>query len=379
MAWAFNFNFPDELSPKSIKTGTQLCQEASIVMSLGGGFQAYFQQNRDGSINNWQMKAMKQVADFCREREAYCYGAKPIPQIALLYSSAAFYRCNKNLFGAMYNELTPLRGVLQALLDTQNSVEIVMEHHLADHMDEYPLIIIPEWKYLDECFKQKLLRYVEKGGNLLLIGPYTAMLFQDELGIMPTGEVLDHTLQWIAQDDFLCGVGGAWQSVRVRDDASVFGTFYANNDLNEPTTPSASIAHFGVGKIAATYFNMGTLYEGSATTVVRDYLNTLVHSLFSTPIVTVSGSHFVDVVVSTLDGKLQVHLVNTAGPHANLRVYTYDEVPPVGPITVQIRCKTEPHSIRSMPKNISMAFAYENGIATVFVERIELYDILIIE
>lgn len=380
MAWAFNFDFPDELSPKSIKTGTQLCQEAAIVMSLGGGFQAYFQQNRDGSINNWQMKAMKQAADFCREREVYCYGAKPVPQIALLYSTAAFYRCNKNLFGAMYNELTPLRGVLQALLDTQNSVEIVMEHHLVGRMDEYPLIVIPEWKYLGESFKQELLRYVEKGGNLLLIGPYTAKLFQDELGVMPTAEVLEHTPQWIAQDDFLCGVGsGAWQSVRVRDDVSVFGTFYANNDLNEPTTPSASITCFGKGKIAATYFNMGAFYENSATTVMRDYLNALVHSLFQNPIVRVSGSHLVDVMVSTLDDKLQVHLVNTAGPHANLRVYTYDEIPPVGPITVQIRCETKPHSIKSMPKNIPLMFTYENGIATVFIERIELYDILIIE
>ena len=48
----------------------QLEREAAVVLALGGGFQAYFQQKRDGSIHDERMPVMGEVAKFCRARQS---------------------------------------------------------------------------------------------------------------------------------------------------------------------------------------------------------------------------------------------------------------------------------------------------------------------
>ena len=50
-------------------------------------------------------------------------------------------------------------------------------------MDEYPIIVVPEWGYLKPRFKKELLIYVETGGKLLLLGPDAAAMFKRPLGI----------------------------------------------------------------------------------------------------------------------------------------------------------------------------------------------------
>ena len=159
-----------------------------MVLALGGGFQAYFQQKRDGSVFDERMPVMADVARFCRARQAVCHHAKQVPQVALLYSTAAYYRHSKALFSPSSGEQNALKGVLQALLETQNSVEILSEHHLTGHMKDYPLIVVPECDYLYPKFKSELVDYVKRGGDLLLIGPKAAALFQPELGVTLEGE-----------------------------------------------------------------------------------------------------------------------------------------------------------------------------------------------
>lgn len=174
MAWSFSTE-PD----RSQKTAVQLQREAAVVLALGGGFQAYFKQKRDGSIYDEQMTVMAEVAKFCRARQAICHRAEAVPQVALLFSTAAHYRKLNGLFPRSFGNLT---SALLTLLESQYSVEVLGEHHLAGRMSQYPLIVIPEWEYLDPQFRNDLLAYVKEGGNLLLIGPKTAALFQADLG-----------------------------------------------------------------------------------------------------------------------------------------------------------------------------------------------------
>ncbi len=170
MAWGF-CGHPKEGGGWSSKTAIQLKQEAAIVLALGGGFQTYYRQKRDGSINGWTMKAMGEVAKFCRARQDVCHRARAVPQIALLYSTAAFYRLNTRLFSPWDGALDDMHGTLMCLLDGQGSVEILNEHNLAGRMDEYPLIVVPDWNYLEPAFAKELVAYVRGGGRLLCVGP----------------------------------------------------------------------------------------------------------------------------------------------------------------------------------------------------------------
>ena len=131
------------------------------------------------------MPVMAEVAKFCRARQAICHHATQVPQVAVLFSTAAHYRKSNGLFA---RDLARISGALQALLEGQQSVEILGEHHLTGRMAEYPLIVVPEWEYLEPKFKDELVAYVKAGGNLLLIGPKTAALFQEQLGVTLEGE-----------------------------------------------------------------------------------------------------------------------------------------------------------------------------------------------
>jgi hypothetical protein len=74
----------------------------------------------------------------------------------------------------MDGQLDPMRGALFALLDSQYSVEVKMEHQIQGNMGDYPVLINPEWTDFKPGFKEELLDYVKNGGHLIVIGPKAA-------------------------------------------------------------------------------------------------------------------------------------------------------------------------------------------------------------
>ena len=368
MAWSF-------AHPAGQKTAVQLEREAAVVLALGGGFQAYFTQKRDGSIRSEQLPVMAEVAKFCRERQAICHHAQPVPQVALLYSTAAHYRESNGLFP---RDLSRIRGTLQALLEGQQSVEVLSEHHLTGHMADYPLIIVPECGYLDSEFTKELVAYVKGGGSLLLVGPQTAAMFQSELGITLKDKPTSAT-RYLAEDEALVPTKGLAQDAALETQAQSFGRLYVSPDFNSPSRPAASIANLGRGKIGATYlsFSQGYIDDRSATT--RAFLNGLVRRLFPQPLVEVTGSSDVDVAVNRLGGKLAINLVNTAGPHADKQTPIHGIIPPVGPLEVLIRTSVKPARITLEPGSLPLAFTQSDGALRLTVPRLDIHRIVVVE
>ncbi|NLX53941.1 MAG: hypothetical protein GXY58_02370 [Planctomycetaceae bacterium] len=368
MAWSFSTH-PERRQ----KTAVQLQREAAVVLALGGGFQAYFKQKRDGSIYDEQMPVMAEVAKFCRARQALCHHAEAVPQVALLYSTAAHYRRVNGLFP---RDPARLCGVLNALLESQLSVEVLAEHHLAGRMSEYPLIVVPEWEYLEPQFKSDLVAYAEGGGNLLLIGPRTAGLFATELAVTLRDAPRPHGPIYLAHHGALTATQGEAQSVELGPAAQPFGALHETGDAASPSQPAASIAPLGHGRIAATYFTLGQTYTSSPTAAARQFLNDLARQLFPDPLVDVAGSADVDVCVARNDGKLLINLVNTAGPHRTQSIL--ESIPPVGPLQVTIRQATRPAKVALEPAGATLPFAYRDGQIQLTVPEIAIHEALVI-
>jgi len=176
MSWSFS------RKTRQQKPAVQLMQEAAIVLAQGGGYQAYFKQDRDGAVRDLaEMDVMAKVARFCRDRQAYCHRSVAVPQIALLYSTAGHYRESPRLFHwAGSNGVAVLRKALTQMLQNQYGVQILSEHHLKGKMSQWPVIIVPGWGYLEPEFRDELADYANAGGCLLLIGPGPAQLFESE-------------------------------------------------------------------------------------------------------------------------------------------------------------------------------------------------------
>jgi len=376
MAWSFAGKWGER--PYSTKTAVQLQQEAAVVLSVGGGFQAYFKQDRDGSIYDWTMNVMAEVAKFCRARQAVCHRAEAVPQVGLIYSGTAHYRKATNLFAPWAGELTPMNGVLRALLESQYSTEVLMEHHLEGRMAEYPLLVVPEWDYLPAKFKRELRDYVGGGGNLLLIGPAAAAMFRKELGVSFRGPAQEKA-QYLEHNGVMAGVRSTWRRAVPGRSAKVIGRLYPKDKPEGKPEVAASVARFGKGRIAATYLNLGEAYVNSKTALFRDFIATLVRELFPEPMVEVQGSHFVDVAVNRINGKLAINLVNTAGPHHDPNIYTFDEVPPVGPLAITIRLPKRPKRITVEPAGTDIAYRFSNGAVRLELPRLEIHDIVVVE
>ena len=384
MSWGFTCSVSDEgmAGCSSIKSVLQLQQEAAVTIALGGGFQVYFKQKRDGSISQWQMKIMKKVSEFCRARQKICHKATPVPQMALLHSTQAFYHNRMSPFFRWNQELKhisfALSGILHSLLASQNVVDIVSEHHLTGKMSAYPLIVVPECEYLDEDFKQELLNYVESGGNLLLIGPAATSLFGEQLNVSFKGQA-EKKENWLEYEGRLCGLKTTSREVELKDIVSEFGKLYLENDIVGESTPAASITDYGKGKIAGVYVNIGECYFHAATSVSRNFLNGLVRELFPESIVEVKGSHSVDVILNRIESKLAVNLINTSGPHGDPNVLVFDEIPETGPLTVSIRVPEVPSNVSIEPGNRQVDYTYNDGKIELTLHSLKIHDIIVVE
>ncbi len=378
MAWSFSGRHAERTW--TTKSVVQLEQEAAVVLALGGGFQAYFQQKRDASICAWQMKLMAEVARFCRERQALCHKAEPVAQIAILYPGSTMYReCPKPFGGWDLDVLRSLKGVLQMLLESQNVVDICMEHQLSGRIAEYPLVVVPEWDWLEPKLRDELSDYVKNGGTLLLIGPKAAALFAQELDITLEGDTAGDTIRYLEHDGWLGVLRSQFQKARLGARARAVGRYYSENDPSEGTAEAAAvISAYGKGRVAAVLFNMGGPYLKDGTSVSRAFLQSLVDELFPNPIVRVTGSHYVDVTLMRKDGKLCLNLLNTAGPHGDPDVFVFDEVPPIGPLEVRVRLEKRPVEVTLEPGARKVAWRFADGTVMASLERLAIHDILMV-
>lgn len=323
MAWSFSY----DNTPKDQKPAVQLMREAAVTLALGGGIQMYFVQNRDGSVRLDQMDAMAQVAEFARARQPYCHRSSQIPQVALLLSTYDFQHHNvpgdPSWLYPLYTDNAS--GVLQCLLENQYSVDLVGEASLVPDMSRFPLIVIPECENLSPVFCTDLVDYARNGGSLLIIGSKTSALFASLAGI--------------------------------------------------PLSDTEFVSYpVGTGKIGLIPENIAPQYEKQSGGSLRNSVKNIVHELFPDPLVEVSGSPFVDVSVSRLDGKRLIHLVNTSGDHKTAELIHH--IDPIGPLQVTIRCPEAPSQIVLRPSGEICDFTYENGKAYLTLDSLEIYDIL---
>lgn len=371
MVWGFSWN--GGKMPMNVKSAVQLEQEAAQVMAMGGGVQVYFQQNRDLSLKPWLASSLSEIATFCRARQPYVHKAKAIPQIALLFPTAAYQREASRPYS---NAPDKLQGALNLILDGQYSVEILMEYNLEDKMNQYPLIIIPECDYVEASFLEKLRNYVENGGNLLIIGVETIKLFEKELDIRTMAEVVDFPT-FIVESDKIGAIRSTIAKVGLMPDAKVTSYFYDGSDFrSRGENIAASENKFGKGKVAGIYFNAGSAYYEYKSPVLRDFISNRIEELFPTPLVKVSGSHLVHVTTNQLNGKIYVNLINVAGEHANPKAVGYDEIPTLKNLTVSIDTKKKLAAIFLQPEGIKLDIDFQNGISRVVVPELPIHSIL---
>ena len=373
MAWGFNI----QDGYHCVKELRQLCQEAAVVISVGGGFQFYNRQ-LVGTVQEWAIPMWAELAKFCRAREALCHRAKTVPQVALIHSTKAFYHNKRNLFTPYGCKLTEdLKGSLFAVLDNQYSAEILMTHHTDRDLSAYGMIIVPNVTAIEETLKQRLLDYAAAGGIVVISGGNAMKLFEDELGVSIKDSEPQERILHLSEN-------GQRAPAKVRcveaEAVTAVPAAYALTDDAEDASklPVLFRRQIGRGLLFGVAFDLGRTYLSAQSAVLRRFAGRIL-SAFTTPAVRVYGSSLVQVALCEKDGQRRVNLLNLAGAHADTKVRSFDEIPPLCDLTVTLATEKTPSKVTMEPEGEKLKFYHTGGLLHISVPKLDIHAVITVE
>ena len=355
---------------RSTKEYEQYCQEAAMVIALGGGFQFFnIMYGLGGTVQPWAIPVWERVAQFCRERE-YCHKAKPVHQVGVVYPMERVAHTEK-LFTRHLDAFRDTCSWNNALLESGFSTEIIFQTELAD-LPDFPLVVLPKAPMLGadaEAFK----KYVENGGHLVVdLG--SAPCFAEFAGI--SMDTQEEQLFFIAGGEAVAAAEGTL--ARFAGDFTVTGTAYQDNFFDDAPIPLSICKKIGKGSITFMATDFAEIYKANVTSAIRQFLKDTLYSTGFRPLVEITGSCYADLVLTQKDGKLLVNIVNTAGPGGLAQVRGYNEVPKIGPLTVRVYQKNVTR-ITALPGGEAHPFRQENGYCAFTLDQIHIHTAAVVE
>ncbi len=383
MSWAISFPIHHD------KSVIQLEQEASCILSLGGGFQIYnIQDPTNVCLNPKAISSWAEISEFCHNREKYCHGGSFVPDLGIYYSVASYY----DRLEVPYLRECPynyeLYGTLLGFLDKGSSANIVSEEKLTKEiLQSYPRFALSNITKISEEQIAMLLSYASNGGELILLGANTASIFAKSLNLEAELIENDHPIFFIDDDKSSLEVRDSYAKIsgKAANTVSIFNPAIVKGDLscsNPPPTilpsketcPALMDMPYGKGHIVIVPMNLGQSYLFSRTVEMER----LFEKIVSLTKRTIAHNHYgeMDVVLRSFNEKTYLHLINILGDHRVSSISTFDKIPPLVDVDISFRSDKAPKSIRSRPDGENVPFAYSDGTIKIHFERISLYSIL---
>ena len=367
MSWNFRSDRDGCSVGRYIKHPVQILQEAATVLSLGGGYQNYIPQNRDGSPRMEQIRSMRRVFDWARERLPWCYGGSILPQAAVFLSGHDRMLASKKLFTR--DGLEGTSGLTDLLCDLGHGVSVASEF---DHARGFALIAVPETVCSLGDAPKQLLNYAAEGGSLLICGIRSIEAFIEAgLPVSIGGRTEEVRFCFPDEETCLSLYGSCTLSAPGAETV-----FRSCADAREASQPVACLLSFGKGKIALVGSDIGLAYCTAKQAGHRKLLKALLSRLYD-PIVRLEGAEgTVEVTPLYKDGRLLVQLVNMNGPHSDRRVPSFDFISPCLNVRLSAALSEKPQRIVQRPCGKSLPFDWDGRRATFTVYRVDIHEII---
>lgn len=360
MAWGFSGS--GEYEEKNAK---QLMQEAAVSVSLGGGFQVYMKQNKDGSALKTKSNRFVELGEFMRKRKM-CYAKKNIAQVGVFYSAESRYK-KSNIFNQS-SSTKCLIGTLNAVLDAGYTANVVLEYQ-TDKISEYDILIVPEWEFIDEDIKKKFLKYAENGGNLLIVGAKLS----EQFGKLTNCDIKigdASSPKYIADEE--------WNFAKIKGEVAELPTgkekLYTEADLRYESTPSYALNECGKGKIAYIPFNFGTNYSERKSFIAVRFIERVLNAL-KKPNFKVNKSH-IDMTLQKTDKGYLLNLINMSQARHDLDIVVYDEIPEIYNVEIMLENK---YKNITMPFGEKFELSQDDGKTIIKLEKLDIHSIVELE
>ncbi|MCB0722821.1 MAG: hypothetical protein KDC42_10995 [Ignavibacteriae bacterium] len=364
MSWSFTKN--------GIKPEKLLKLEAAEVIAMGGGYQSYWFQRRSGDIGKENLSLMKNLSDFCREREPYCFENKVIPQAGIFFSRDTWAEHTKSIYNGGGNE--EIQGINSLMLDAGLSCSFIMDHRI-DELNSYPFVILPEADVISPEYKQKFMNYVYNGGTLLVIGKEAVNTFKNDLGVSFDEPYVYH--EYVLKDRNQAEQFDLpYQQVRVLSGTETIANAFTDNNNNKVFSPFITMKKFGKGNIAALYSDVGRFYNKKGSEVLRNILRDAMDKFFPSRKMIPDTDSKVHLVASEKNENVFIQVINMDGLESNRTVDEYGNIRPIRDVELRIRSTACPSKVLLQPGNIELPFEYNGGYINLSIPNIEIYSIL---
>ena len=365
MAWGFQIGGWNTPCAHSTKELAQLQQEAAYILAIGGGFQMYNPQfGGGGTVQEWAIPMWKQTAEFVRAREPFAKNAKLKRETAVFLPTEAYNADTSGIFGKNGASAASAEGLIHLAQDCGMSCEVIETHHLS-RLSDYKLVMLGRTDALADASVEALTDYVENGGSLILAAPDTAKRFGFNLGAETEKNI------FLESEGAIAPMYVRSAGLTPAEGDALAGSCYLDNDKKQGSYPAAVTRTCGKGRMTALALDIGRSYPQNRTSCAKRFWKSLVSALYQ-PTATVHGSAYVEMTLTEREGELFVHLLNYGGPHELTTVRGYGEVPPIGPLTVEIHTEQTPKRIMIEPEHTE----WTGDMRRVTIERLDIHTIL---
>lgn len=372
MAWGFQSGRENPVG-EIHKPAVQLMQEAAVVLAQGGGFQIYYQPTRAGKVDDRHIEVMGKVADFCRARQSWSHRTETVPEVGVLFSKETLYTRTPRLFGGWGNAVNPARGLVDALVESHYSVDVVPDWKLRQVAAQYPCLVVPDWANIGREVRDLLLEYARSGGRLLIVGADNALLFRDALSVRFLGEPSDQRA-YVPGAEVFANVRGLWIDIEPAG-AFVLETRFPTYDSTRDGKPAATLNACGDGQIAAIYGPAGSVFAATHAPETRRFVARVLGQIF-TPSFTIEGPPVIEAALRRKGDTMLLHLANAAGMQVASDYGAIDFVPAIGPLRLRVRMPRRPRRVTVEPGGRTLDGSWSEGVWTGTLERLEIHSIL---
>jgi hypothetical protein len=369
MPWMFTKSEPTFSTTRGwvTKPAAQLCQEAAVLLSCGGGVQVYDQPRRDGGLVEAHRPVLRELADFCHARRDVVLGTRSVPQVAVLCSERAYYERNEPLWGRG-SAWDPVEGALRALLSNHVHVDLLNESDLLRRLEDYALVVLPECGPQPDEVVARLGEYVSSGGRLLVTGDQGQAMW-DLLGVRPTGAQPQDG--YVAAGVDVHPFAHGWVPCDLTSATTLLPALaIPDPDTHDHLGAAVAVRTTGHGRVATVPSELfGPFWRNQEPGVVQ-LVGAVLAALDPELDVRAEARPYVHLTLRTTPRGLAVHLLNTSSlsPLSAKAVYT-EGVGPSGPVRLRVRVPGRPTDVRAVPSG-ELRWEWADGWLSVDVEEV---------
>lgn len=377
------------------KSEEQLEQEASVIISLNGGYQIYNMQSPNNTVDDpSKIKEWGKVAKFVKDRKEYVHDVTFSKDIALLYSTKSFYNSCDDV-DRIYLRNCPYsmdyQGVLFSLLDNGRMVETIFEDTLPN-LNEYKLLVINNVNELKESTIATILNYAKNGGDVLLVGFDAFNCFKPYL--YPSLNFKSRDLAKVITPSYCFEIRDKIAEIentnRYKGTINAYlGTYYGNRDISNPPPTiyfdekkeyiAFEKIRFGKGKIGYIPFNFGVAYLEHRTTECLDFMSHVINSMNKDFVLLNENKGQCDALITYKNDKTYLNIVNLLGDHRSNSVATFKKVPELTNVVLKLNSNKKLKRIKPVFASGKISFKQHKNIVTIKIERIHINSIYELE